>query len=422
MKDQPTLFDSPPAAVSRASGDGFVAALAEFTWQGQPTVVTTGGETGREVPVLTNEFWTSRQRAAHSLHEVSYRACFKPQLPEFFITRLTEPGDVVYDPFAGRGTTLLEAALHGRIPAGCDVNPLSRVLAWPRLAPPRLEEIRTRLTSLALASHDVPEELLAFYHPETLSELCGLRTYLLAREAAGALDEVDDWIRMVTVNRLTGHSPGFLSVYTLPPNQAVTVRSQRRINERRNQTPPRRDLRRIVVAKSARLLADVDPATRDRLRRARDRGRFHVGSCTAPFWPEASVRLVVTSPPFLDVVDYATDNWLRGWFCGLDVAEVPIEAHARLEDWQRFVERACAQCARLVAPGGLVAFEVGEVRRGRVRLEDTVVPAGRAAGLAPLCVVINRQTFTKTANIWGVANNAAGTNSNRIVVFERPRA
>ncbi|HOC06866.1 MAG TPA: site-specific DNA-methyltransferase, partial [Bacillota bacterium] len=36
---------------------------------------------GRQVPRFSNEFWTSRQRQASSLHEISYRACFKPQLP-----------------------------------------------------------------------------------------------------------------------------------------------------------------------------------------------------------------------------------------------------------------------------------------------------------------------------------------------------
>ena len=41
------------------------------------------------VPTCINEYWTSRQRAASSLHEISYRACFKPQLPRFFIQRLT---------------------------------------------------------------------------------------------------------------------------------------------------------------------------------------------------------------------------------------------------------------------------------------------------------------------------------------------
>jgi DNA modification methylase len=57
----------------------------------------------------TNEFWTSRQRQASSIHEISYRACFKPQLPRFFIILLTKKGDIVYDPFSGRGTTVIEA-------------------------------------------------------------------------------------------------------------------------------------------------------------------------------------------------------------------------------------------------------------------------------------------------------------------------
>src|SRR5262249_29732682 len=90
------------------------------------------GQQPRQVPTFVNEFWTAKQRQAHSLHEISYRACFKPQLPRFFIERLTQPGDAVYDPFMGRGTTLLEAALLSRIPLGCDVNPLSAVLTRPR--------------------------------------------------------------------------------------------------------------------------------------------------------------------------------------------------------------------------------------------------------------------------------------------------
>src|SRR5215468_7252356 len=56
-----------------------------------------------EVPTYVNEFWTARQRQASTLQEISYRACFKPQLPRFFIERLSKLGEVVYDPFMGRG-------------------------------------------------------------------------------------------------------------------------------------------------------------------------------------------------------------------------------------------------------------------------------------------------------------------------------
>ncbi|EQD65222.1 DNA modification methylase, partial [mine drainage metagenome] len=144
------------------------------------TVVTGADEERIVVPTFVNEFWTSKQRAANSLHEISYRACFKPQLPRFFIERLTHPGDHVYDPFMGRGTTLLEAALLGRIPLGCDVNPLSAMLLQPRLSPPTRPQLAARLSELNLTFPTaLPAELLVFYHPETLAQICGLRDYLL---------------------------------------------------------------------------------------------------------------------------------------------------------------------------------------------------------------------------------------------------
>src|SRR5262249_31777805 len=102
------------------------------------TALPIPGQEPRQVPTFVNEFWTARQRQAHLSHEFSYRACFKPQLPRFFIERLTRPGQAVYDPFMGRGTTLLEAALLGRVPLGCDANPLSAILTQPRLRPPHL--------------------------------------------------------------------------------------------------------------------------------------------------------------------------------------------------------------------------------------------------------------------------------------------
>jgi hypothetical protein len=412
--------DSPGRPLSAPE---LLAFLREFRWNGTPTASASFecGHTGLSVPVFTNEFWTSRQRAASSLHEVSYRACFKPQLPAFFIDRLTRPGHRVYDPFAGRGTTLVESGLRGRVPLGCDVNPLSRAFVWPRLHPPGAHDVRRRLEALDLTvSTTQPEELLVFYHEDTLREICSLREYLLDRRASGQADPVDEWIQMVALNRLTGHSPGFFSVYTLPPNQALSPDSQWKINQERGQRPPRRLVKDLIVRKTRALLSDVDQGTRQILAAGAGTALWTTASAAETFWESASVDLVVTSPPFLDVVDYAGDNWLRCWFCGIDPGSVGIAVHRKLEDWQAFIARVFRQLARLLRPGGYVAFEVGEVRRGAVRLEEAVVPCGVSAGLAPACILINRQTFTKTANIWGVDNNRRGTNTNRIVVFQKP--
>ena len=73
---------------------------------------------------------------------------------------------------------------------------------------------------------------------------------------------------------------------------------------------------------------------------------------------------------------------------------------------------------RIVKTGGHIAFEVGEVRGGKVLLEENVVRCGVMAGLEPVVILINDQEFTKTANAWGVHNQSKGTNTNRIVVFK----
>jgi hypothetical protein len=446
---------------SGQSGDGsphsetLAKELAAFCEFGQPTrCVSTSflDPSGArcETPTFVNEFWTARQRQASSLHEVSYRACFKPQLPRFFVERLTRPGEVVYDPFMGRGTTPVEAALLGRVPWGNDINPLSLTFTRPRLRPPSLEEIAARLKEINLADHDeFPEDLLVFYHPDTLREICALKKYFLgarlsepqhvptnetlkssntfgpcgsaAARSAALLDPVDDWLCMVALNRLTGHSAGFFSVYTLPPNQAVSVQSQRKINEKRQQTPPRRDVARLILKKSKQLLGDVSPPVRSTLAHVAGQARFlNAAADSTRELPANGVSLVVTSPPFLDVVQYADDNWLRCWFLGIDPKSVKLTVPIKLEAWREEMTKVFRELRRLLKPGGHVAFEVGEVHAGKTKLEDHVLPAGVAAGLEPVLVLINEQKFTKTANCWGVDNMAKGTNTNRVVLFRKP--
>lgn len=321
----------------------------------------------------------------------------------------------------GRGTSLVEAALLGRTPFGCDINPLSVFLTRPRLNPPTLEQIATRLGEVPLDNHkEWPEELLVFYHPETLKKLVALKEYLLRRTASGELDAADDWIRMVAINRLTGHSPGFFSVYTLPPNQSASIKSQQKINLTRNQTPPERNFVQIILKKSRILLKDCDAKTRLSLAKNSERALLVTQlASNTPQIPGNSVSLAVTSPPFLDIVDYAGDNWLRCWFAGIDPKSVKLTVPRKLDDWEGAMTGVFHELHRVLKPGGHVAFEVGEVRGGSIKLEETVLPCGIAAGLRPELILINDQEFTKTANCWGVDNNAKGTNTNRIVVFRK---
>ena len=283
----------------------FHAELTNFSEFGTKSITEQRSFGKTIVLVYQNEFWTAKQRDGHSIHEISYRACYKPQLPKFFIERLTRKNDVVYDPFLGRGTTLIEANLLGRKVIGNDVNPLSEILTAPRLSPPNIFEIKQRLDEVCFDTISCEDsELLAFFHPNTLSEILSWRKYFAERRENNNFDKIDAWLEMVVCNRLTGHSKGFFSVYTLPPNQAASVKSQLRINEKRSQTPEYRNTKEIIYRKSHQLLREKLPSNY-----GQNPFQIIIGSAdSTPQIKNETVDLIVTSPPFLDIVNYRQDN------------------------------------------------------------------------------------------------------------------
>ena len=401
------------------------------------------------------EFWTSKQRQGHSIHEISYRACFKPQLPEYFIKQFTQPKDLVVDPFLGRGTTPIQAHLMGRRTAGSDVNPLCAMLAQPRFEPPSLGEVESRLQSVigklevqnfsleaidslrkeTNSGEDIStDDLLVFYHPSTLWQLLELKRWFANGRSQDSFDEIDSWIRMVCINRLSGHSSGFFSVRTMPPNQAISVDSQRQINLRNGQKPEPRDVAKIVAKKSRSLLRSMQLIQPQLSLLDNGQHEEHQETDQLPnpvlettsadnlfYLNDSSTDLIVTSPPFLDIVDYKKDNWLRCWFAGINVKKLKISTYSSIEDWKTFVRSAFEEMCRVTREGGHIAFEVGEVRNGEVQLEDVVLQAVEGLPLNLKEVLINQQSFTKTSNLWGIANNQVGTNTNRIVLLQRTR-
>jgi len=364
-----------------------------------------------------NEFWTAKQRQANSIHEISYRACYKPQLPRFFIDIFTKEGDVIYDPFAGRGTTLVEAALMGRNIVCNDVNPLSAILTKPRLKIPSIDEISNRLDEIAFEPLEADIDLSMFFDKKTEYEVVSLKNKLVN-------SDVDNWIRMVSTNRLTGHSAGFFSGYTLPPNQATSQKSQKSINDRLGIVPPYKNTKEIILKKSKSLLRNINSKLRSDLRKISSSAVFSsLDSRRTSHISDNSINLTVTSPPFLNIVRYADDNWLRCWFNGIDVSDVEskISLCRTVESWSELMSSVFDELYRVTVPGGWVAFEVGEVNNGKIKLDENVVPLGLDSGFICAGIMVNSQDFTKTSNIWGVSNMKTGTNTNRIVLFHKPK-
>ena len=393
------------------------AALSQFTLVDRETMIDELILGSTKYSKFVNEFWTAKQRQSNSIHEISYRACYKPELPNFFIDIFTKEGDVVYDPFAGRGTTLIEAALLNRQIIANDVNPLSKILTQPRLKIPTIQDIQARLDQIKFCGQRADIDLSMFFHRDTESEIVSLKDNLED-------NPIDNWIRMVSTNRLTGHSAGFFSGYTLPPNQAASQRRQKLINNRLGIVPPYKNTKEIIIKKSKSLMRNISSELSRRLENVSSTAIFSsVDSRKTSHISSDSVHLTVTSPPFLNIVRYAEDNWLRSWFNGIDASKIEskISSCRTVDKWSNVMSGVFSELYRVTVPGGWVAFEVGEVNNGKIKLDEHVIPLGLSSGFVCAGVMVNSQDFTKTSNIWGVENMKIGTNTNRIVLFHKSK-
>ena len=378
------------------------------------------------LPVHSGELWTARQRQMHPIHyTISYRGSFKPELPDFFINRYLKAPGVVLDPFGGRGTTTLQANLLGHRAVHNDLNPVSVFLARSRQNVPAMEVLEKRLGALQLDRRVKPtpeekERLSPFFHTKTLSEILCLKSELL--------DNMDDpamrYIGVTALSRLHGHSDGFFSVYSFP-QISIMPGAQRKNNVRLGQKPEYKSIRERILRKMKRDLSLPLPGVFNEA--ARGNRYISENSQDLKTVRTSSVDLIVTSPPFLDKVDYISDNWMRSWFLGLESATSSIELSVMnsLSEWEDFMRATLFEMGRVLRPGARAVVEVGEVKSRSVLLNLEQVLAGllpiRVPGgeLAVEEILINEQKFTKLSNCWDVKNNEKGTNTNRCLIVRK---
>jgi SAM-dependent methyltransferase len=358
----------------------------------------------------------------HSLHyAVSYRASFKPELPDYCIRHYSYQGDIVADPFCGRGTTALQANLLGRQAWSNDINPLAITITSAKTKPVPISAVEKFLSEIDWQG-DLPEEvnpeLLAFYHPNTLREI-----YLLREKLNTTDSETSGFIKLLALSRLHGHSNGFFSAYSMP-QLSVSPRAQQRINKSRGIERDYRNVPERIIKKGKKALKDNQL---DEIRRAGHSNRYLTSDARSlNVWPSGAVNLIVTSPPFLNTVDYLADNWLEHWFLKIDqfIVGSSLMQQASLQAWSDFMRDAMREMARVLRKGGICIIEVGEVttRKEIIFLDDIllhILSNHPEINLHPIKVLVHTQQFTKLAHCFSVTNNKLGTNTQRLLVLEK---
>jgi hypothetical protein len=160
-------------AIEPDTSDKLIKFIAEYKSTGRPV----------DVDFRNLVYWLPNEDSAiHYLHP--YPAKLLMHIPRFFLANkmLSRPDDLIFDPFCGSGTVLVEAMLTRRVATGCDINPLATLITEVKTTPlPRtaLRDATRRLVARAetVVSPLIPEIVNCnyWYFPSISRELARLQ-------------------------------------------------------------------------------------------------------------------------------------------------------------------------------------------------------------------------------------------------------
>lgn len=379
-------------------------------------------------------------RWGHSMHTMcSYQGMFPAKVAHYFIQRYSHRGDLIVDPFSGRGTVTLQARVEGRHAVSNDLNPLAYVLSRAKANPPTWSEVVTLLrrleTSYRQGDHtelDVPEDIRMLYHPHTLQQIYYLRNYLLRKKSA-------NWRQadFMLAGSLAGIMHGsfrrdgtsqYLSI-SMPNTFSMSptyVKNYIKVNQLE---APEQDVFQCLRDKLARLYLDAIDGTAGRAS-MRDASSLLRRGVIKP----ASVDLVITSPPYLQVVNYGTANWIRLWLLGLDevgrdqgagrrALDAMLDHRHTYHSYRDFLLRTLRGIRRVLKQDGVGVLVIGDVAdpgKDPVPLAAQIWhDIGEQTGLRQLELIEDHLPVkNKVSRIWGETKGQA-TNRDCALVLAR---
>jgi site-specific DNA-methyltransferase (adenine-specific) len=360
----------------------------------------------------------------------SYLGTFPPGLARALIAMLTDENDVVLDPFSGRGTTLLEGRLLRRVVLASDVNPVAVALTEAKNAVIETKEILERLTELEERYDPVlylsearvqSEDIQLIYNTNTLAELCYLRRRLITSGRNSDKFLIGAVLGVMHGSERKDKTSSYVSI-DMPNTFSMSPNYVRKFVERRL-ARPYRNVFDVLRGKIERLSAEGPVAEHAGIVEWCDVKQLQSSAAFRSY--SGQVKLILTSPPYLDVVNYAKQNWIRNWF----MATHPqyslfesLEDEHTLDRWVKFMDVATAQMKSMLAPDGVIALVVGDVAKrgsgGFVSLaREYIQHALHNSTFAYVgCFLDAIRGGTKTTRIWGDTKGKA-TDIDRILIL-----
>ncbi|MBN2331386.1 MAG: site-specific DNA-methyltransferase [Candidatus Aenigmarchaeota archaeon] len=359
----------------------------------------------------------------NKLHSIcSYMAMYPPSIPNYFIDKYSKKGDLVLDPFSGRGTTVLEGCLLERKAIGNDRNILAAVLSRSKASVPQKGRIISRIKSLKenykkeeIDTKHVDKKIKMIFGEYTLNQLVYLKKELKWKKS-----NVDIFITAMVLGIMHGGSKGYLSIqmpntFSMSPNYVKNYIKEHHLRK------PKRDVFRILNEKLERCYQKCSNKGKIYMQDARNMSRIK----------DSSVDLIVTSPPYTRLITYGTFNWIRLWFLGKDGVEVDKKLFVTqsIDKYCNFMNDVLREFERVLKPEGKAVLVIGDVKKKEstdtINLAESVWErCAKEIGFSKVEDIINDVIYDenngnpKVSRIWGEKRGNA-TKVDRILVLKK---
>jgi len=259
---------------------------------------------------LDNSYKRAIENWQHPLHRTCSRlGSFPPELAHYFIKKYSSTGEVVLDPFSGKGTAPLEACLTNRLGIGNDASPDAYVLTHGKVRPFEQKEVVERLDKLEneYLGFDLSkskEDVKIFFSDHNLEQLEYLRSKLNE-------DGLDIFIKSLVLGILHGKGKLSLSLpmshsYSMSPNYVEKYAQEHNLEK------PEKNVFECIKKKGQKVTQRELPSIK---------GQAHCKEILN-LDVRKKIDFIVTSPPYYHALTYAWDNWLRLWFLGYDYKDI----------------------------------------------------------------------------------------------------
>ncbi|MFW2441774.1 DNA methyltransferase [Aliarcobacter butzleri] len=390
------------------------------------------------------------------VHQMTaYLAMFPPSLPNYFIKKFSNKEDLVFDPFSGRGTTVYEACRLGRVGIGNDLNPLAVCLTKAKVNLPlnikiinkRINELETFYTKPS--TKNISEDIKTLYDENTtLSQLLYLKTNLNRNL------KIDNFILAILTGLMHGkHRKDGTSIYCsidMPNTFSMSPNYIKNFVKKHGLKKPKQNVFELIRNRVHVILKETINIEdqKDELKSLKD---YRKGDCFNIDAIESSkkvkskygknkVKLIVTSPPYLKVINYGKFNWIRLWLLDENTESVDkkvsiyqktqkqnLSDNLNLINYSLYMQKLFDSWDDLLLNEGYAFVVIGDVDEGKGKVlnlaQETwdLIEKNGGCKLELVNIVsdnLNENGEVKVTKIWGNKKGKA-TEVDRIMILRR---